>query len=1205
MLSVKIGHYHPSLENSFVNTIQTLKKDDPLTPLLVVAPTNWMLNRLQERLAQGHDASFMNISFTNFSVLANEICRRSGIDVGQVIQQSVIYESIIAGLLKKHTPHGSLFENVQSLPAIAKALFRVVQDLTDANVQVDDLKEAVQEGFVEGMEIQKLHEVMHLYDMFQQRLKTLNISHYSDVFRTATPCVQDSGFLKGFKHILAYGFYDLTGVEQDFFGEIFRTYPTILFLPYQKKRAAFSYVKPFFESFVLGLARDVEELPFDNSAGFSCLVDSQSEDNSVAGCESQVADHGLNTQRTTDTSQHATRNTKLIADIRIINASGKRDEVWTVAKEILKLVDEGYKMEEIGVVSRTLEPYTEAIKKIFQENYIPFTTSSQEPLERYPLVKVIQQILLLKREDFYRPLVIELLGSPYFKIPPCDPKGVTPRPDFWDILSRRLGICGNITSWLSRLEHAKVVSVESVVLDNEKKEDTRKEETSTSSLLCEGGARGSKNRFPSDEETGSRIHISTDQIELLQNILRTLSSDLSSIPEKATWTIVGQKTIDFLKKYIHMPSEGMNPEDKERDLLILDLIREILRTLCTLDCLGEEVTRDQFIDTFVQACQEGTLPIGLGSGRGVNVLDAMTARGIPFRALFVLGLNEKVFPRAISEEPFLRDHVRRRLSEVLGNVIPEKLRGFDEERLLFSFLLNAARERLYLIHERSDEAGKPKVQSHYLMDIFQNLKNISATAPYLWEKAEYEVYVPRGIKDKLCRQEISLLISKEVGIRMAVEGIDPACFMKALGINRDIFDRSQSALSFMESYNSHLTLFDGVVGDMSGWLNEQACRGFSPTTLEIFGTCPFKFFMSKILALESLEEPETAEMIAAVELGILYHNILRDVYNILIEKRYFDTKGHKLNSAEQHSDYQKTLPPLPPLQGEDEGGVKKSTPKNSFLLFNPTELLRSIAQKYFAEIEQQIPIPYPIIWEIEKEEMLDLLTKFISWDIERIEQTGYVPTYIEKTAKLSPQNDLYKLIPEHFKQGDASKITFKGKIDRIDVKKGEHGVSFRVLDYKSGRFIKENLIRAAIRGQKLQIPFYIIMAEHLLSEEIKKGHIPPGQVKLDEASFVYVAQDMEEKKGHVCPPKKTISNDDWMECKEQYWETLKEFLRIIREGLLPVSPAEDTQKCEWCDFATTCRRGHQPLRFRVEQDARLKKYREIINLSLSKRSNKP
>ena len=107
------------------------------------------------------------------------------------------------------------------------------------------------------------------------------------------------------------------------------------------------------------------------------------------------------------------------------------------------------------------------------------------------------------------------------------------------------------------------------------------------------------------------------------------------------------------------------------------------------------------------------------------MLDAMSARGIPFRALFILGLNEKVFPRAISEEPFMRDHIRRRLSEVLGNLIPEKLRGFEEERLLFYFLLNAARERLYLLYERSDEAGKPKVQSHYLMDILQKVKNIS------------------------------------------------------------------------------------------------------------------------------------------------------------------------------------------------------------------------------------------------------------------------------------------------------------------------------------------------------------------------------------------------------------------------------------------------------------------------------------------------
>jgi len=51
--------------------------------------------------------------------------------------------------------------------------------------------------------------------------------------------------------------------------------------------------------------------------------------------------------------------------------------------------------------------------------------------------------------------------------------------------------------------------------------------------------------------------------------------------------------------------------------------------------------------------------------------------------------------------------------------------------------------------------------------------------------------------------------------------------------------------------------------------------------------------MRKILEIEPLEEPEMSEMIAAVDLGTLYHNILRDFYNTLIEERYFTTSTKK------------------------------------------------------------------------------------------------------------------------------------------------------------------------------------------------------------------------------------------------------------------------------------------------------------------------
>lgn len=1084
----------------------------------------------------------MNISFMNFSILANEICKRSGTDVGQIIQQSFIYECIIEGLLKQYTLQESTFKDVQSLPALARALFQVTQDLTDANVDVDALKAAIKEGFIEGVEIQKLYEVVHLYDMFKQKLKTLNISHHSDVYCLAAACVPDSEFLKGFQHILAYGFYDLNGVEQDFFREIFRSHPSILFLPYQKKHPAFSYVKPFFESFVLGLAHDIEEIPSNGHRRFSCVINSKSKDNFVGDRGLQIDDYGLNTQPTTSNSQHAPHNTQPIVDMHIINASGKMDEVWIVAKEILNLVDKGYKMDEIGMVARTLEPYTDAIKKIFQENYIPFITSTQEPLEKYPLVKIIRQILLLKRENYYRPMVVELLGSPYFKIPVFGHKIVTPRPDLWDILSRRLGIRGDIQCWLSRLNQSKVAASTAIDPDCETylpKEDAK------------------------EGEVERHICIPTDQIIFLENILRIVSNDLSSLPEKASWTIMCQKITHLLQRYIHIPSE-----EKARDGLIMNKIVDLLDTLCTLDCLNEEVTQDQFIDTLIEACRREGLSIGIENGRGVHVLDAMSARGIPFRALFVLGLNEKVFPRALSEEPFLRDHVRRKLSEVLGNYIPEKLRGFDEERLLFHFLLKAAGEQLYLLFERSDEAGKPKVPSHYLMDILHNMKGTSATRNDFPEKSKYEIYVPRGIKDKLYKmkkQEISLLTPKEIGIGMALDRIDSSYFLKIFGIHPDIFGRSLSALDSIESYNTCLTAYDGIVGDMSQWWNEHAHRGFSPTTLETFGICPLKFFMGRVLELESLEEPEKAETIAAVDIGNLYHIILRDFYRHLIEKKYFDTQGKKIN---------------------------------------PIELLHRIAKKYFTDVEQQIPIPYPIIWEIKKEDILAFLMKFISWDIEHIEQTGFTPAYLEKIIKLSPQNNLSNLSPACSKQEEALKLLFKGKIDRIDLKGEGNTVSFRVIDYKSGKVLNENIVKSAIRGQKLQLPFYIIMAEHFLSEEIKKGRIPQSQMKLDEASFVYVAQDMENKEEGKGIPKETIKGNDWKDYTEQCGETLKEFLEYIRGGIFPISPNED-KKCEWCEFATACRKGHQPLRFRLERDARLKKYREIINLNINKKSNKP
>ena len=123
------------------------------------------------------------------------------------------------------------------------------------------------------------------------------------------------------------------------------------------------------------------------------------------------------------------------------------------------------------------------------------------------------------------------------------------------------------------------------------------------------------------------------------------------------------------------------------------------------------------------------------------MLSATAARGLSFRALFILGLNEGVFPRTIREDAFLRDHDREVLERDLGYKINPKLTAFDEEKLLFTLLVGAARERLYCSFQRSDDSGRVLSPSWYVR---RAQTRLSATIIH----NSITVTIPRSITDK-------------------------------------------------------------------------------------------------------------------------------------------------------------------------------------------------------------------------------------------------------------------------------------------------------------------------------------------------------------------------------------------------------------------------------------------------------------------------
>src|SRR5207245_7921835 len=111
----------------------------------------------------------------------------------------------------------------------------------------------------------------------------------------------------------------------------------------------------------------------------------------------------------------------------------------------------------------------------------------------------------------------------------------------------------------------------------------------------------------------------------------------------------------------------------------VEAIRDALATLAGLDALGETIPRAAFVEAFERECRRRRL--GAPAPRGVAVLDAMAARGLPFRHVFLLGLNARVFPRFIVEAPFISDGDRPEAFRVLAHALALRLDAPDAKRL--------------------------------------------------------------------------------------------------------------------------------------------------------------------------------------------------------------------------------------------------------------------------------------------------------------------------------------------------------------------------------------------------------------------------------------------------------------------------------------------------------------------------------------------
>ncbi|HEX4969287.1 MAG TPA: PD-(D/E)XK nuclease family protein, partial [Nitrospiraceae bacterium] len=648
-------------------------------------------------------------------------------------------------------------------------------------------------------------------------------------------------------------------------------------------------------------------------------------------------------------------------ELSVTNVIGVEEELATVCREILTLVEvNGYRFDEIGVVARTLEPYQTRLQSVFDHHLVPFTTTAGRPLSREPLVKTLLRLASLPLHDFDRTAMLDVVTSPFYSGLEADPARENFRPDVWRFLVSTLGITKGEAEW------------------------RRLAEPASSSILRDTAAE------PDEADQTIARKGDAAQLTYLWEIVSRLIQDCRALPAQGSIGVLTDAFHALVKSHVHLPELWDSPSSESIESTDLTkvglLIRSTLDRLLQLDPLGGHLSWEDWVELFRRVLDETSIPIEEDRHQGVQVLDAMTARGRTVRALFVLGMNEKLFPRYVREDPFLRDRQRAVLESTLGYKIDQKLAGHEEELLLFELLSRSATNRLYLLYQRADESGRVIAPSGFIAMAMRDPRFLGKP----------EVTVPRRLTIQISEQPSiqDLLPVEDLALGCLLQGHDASPILDAMRRDRPLFEQGLATLKIIERESPELGPFDGMVGVQESAAAE---RSFSPTALERYATCPFQYFAEKVLRLEPVRRLKN-DHLPPIMVGTLVHESLRVSYERLLR-----------------------------LQWPDDPLTETTV----------QSLVHDTVTETFAAHAASQGTGHALLWILAREQVTRLVLAAVSSDQEEYLATGFRPvafeTTVQGTVRLRPDTS-------------SASLKIHGTVDRVDFR--AEPAALRIVDYK-------------------------------------------------------------------------------------------------------------------------------------------------------------
>jgi ATP-dependent helicase/DNAse subunit B len=552
--------------------------------------------------------------------------------------------------------------------------------------------------------------------------------------------------------------------------------------------------------------------------------------------------------------------------------------------------------------------------------------------------------------------------------------GVSPAE--WERLAREAGIVGGARAWRDRLDRL-----------------TRLREPFPS--------------VPDDEEGHADRVRDRDALLALRQTAGRLVSGLRRLLPEASVAALARRLGATFRRLVQPSPEA-------------DQVLGALVGLGALAPLEARVSLDEFralLDDALAApaaaesdAREGTVHVG----------ELTASAGPAFPITIVPGLVEGGFPAPIREDPILLDEERRRWPE-----LPLAADRRERDRVAFRLAVGSGATSLVLTYPRVDAAsGRPRVPSFFLLDLLEEVTGRRHDFTALARAPQHRRVALHPVHDLAMRQPID---EREwlVGRALAARA-QPAAFLVALPRAA----RGLAAIAGRER-TPRLTPYDGLLAR-----GVEPDEALAPTWLEIYATCPFKYFLGHVLGLASVQEPDAVLLISPADRGTLVHAALCGAFRRLREAGALPLSADRLPAA--------------------------------------TAALDAAFDEACAVAERRGVTGLPALWAGERARIAAGLRGALEaearaggeWTAVELEVAFGLPWVPDSTP------------PVPYTLPDGTTLRFRGQVDRID--RSPDGRRVRVIDYKTGRARGTAPDRLA-RGTALQLPIYRLAAEALLA----------------------------------------------------------------------------------------------------------------------------